>query len=391
MIPRLIEKIVFKRLNAFEKIILLLGARQTGKTTLLDSLRKKLALQKKEVLYLNCDLDEDRQAVNSQSLTILKKLIAKVDYLLIDEVQRLDNPGLTLKIVHDHFPRVKVLATGSSSFDLKNKLSDALTGRYLDFILYPLSFLEVLNFAGVSNNPVLRKKQADAILDETLLFGLYPEIYLQKKPADKKLFLEKIVESYLFRDILAFQKVRHPQVIKDLAAALAYQIGCQVNENELANRLKIDRKTVVNYLDILEKSFVILRLRPFSQNPRREIGRSYKVYFIDLGVRNMLIGDFNNFRLRQDAGVLWENFLILERIKSYINQGQSLEYHFWRSYAGAEVDYLERVRTTKKMQAFEIKYRHQSLSRGSQAFSQKYQLPVQLVNKENYLDFISVS
>lgn len=227
------------------------------------------------------------------------------------------------------------------------------------------------------------------LLDEVLLFGLYPEVYKTGKTKEKILYLEKIVESYLYKDILAFQKVRNPQAIRDLTQALAYQVGSEINENELANRLKIDRKTVVSYLDILEQSFVILRLFPYSKNPRREIGKKYKVYFTDVGIRNTLIGDFNPPRLWADLGSLWENWIILERIKFFANKGQSLRYRFWRSYSEATVDYLERLSTETKFKAFEIKYGREKLSKGAKVFSGKYQMPVNVVNQDNYFDFIN--
>jgi predicted AAA+ superfamily ATPase len=267
-------------------------------------------------------------------------------------------------------------------------LSDALTGRYIDFSLYPLSFLEILAALNVpSGNTVLRKKQADALLDDILLYGLYPEIYATPKKEHKTLYLAKIIESYLFKDILAFQKVRNAQSIKDLTRALAYQIGSEVNENELANRLKIDRKTVASYLDLLEQSFVIVRVFPYSKNPRREIGKKYKAYFTDIGMRNALIGDFNQARVRPDTGALWENFLFIERLKRYANQGKSIQYHFWRSYSGAEIDYLEKS-SQEGMSAFEIKYRRNTISKGAKSFLERYNIPVQLINSNNYLDFL---
>lgn len=388
MIPRLVENVVLKRIAAPGKIVIILGARQVGKTTLLDSIRQKLEEKGGKVLYLNCDVEEERAVINTTSRTALQRLIGNSDYLFIDEVQRLDNPGLTLKVIYDNFKNLKTVATGSSGFDLRNKVSDALTGRYLDFILHPLSFLEAFATFDVSPNEVLRKKQADTLLEDILLYGLYPEVYQTAGRKDKALYLEKIVESYLFKDILAFQKVRYSQAIKDLTRALAYQIGAEVNENELASRLKIDRKTVVNYLDLLEQSFVIVRLFPFSKNPRREIGKKYKIYFADLGVRNVLIGDFNPARVRDDLGALWENFLIVERMKAYANRGESVRNYFWRTYGGAEVDYLEKPLAEKEMLAFEIKYVQEVLSRGAKVFSETYGMPVRLINKENYLDFI---
>lgn len=387
MILRLIEHLILSSLKSSGKIILVLGARQVGKTTLVKDVGKKLEGEGKKVLYLNCDLAEDSAAINTNSKAVLERLLSEVDILLIDEAQRLDNPGLTLKIIYDNFPDVRVLATGSSSFDLRNKLSDPLTGRYLDFTLYPLSFTEILQAGGKIGNEALLKNQADALLPQIMLYGLYPEVYLSNTAEQKQALLERIVDSYLFKDILTFQRVKNSQAIKDLTKALAYQIGSEVNENELSNRLKIDRKTVVSYLDVLEKAYVIISAHPYSKNPRREIGSHYKIYFVDLGIRNALIGDFNSLDLRADSGFLWENFLFVERKKLFANAGKSVSSSFWRSYSGAEVDYIEKA-TNKELKAFEFKYGSGILSKGAGSFTSEYGTKVQLVNQENYMDFI---
>ncbi|MBI3384572.1 ATP-binding protein [Candidatus Gottesmanbacteria bacterium] len=378
MIPRLIEKVVKSALLGSGKIVLLLGARQVGKTTILNNLASSLQDQNQTMIYLNCDLEEDRRRLDTTSLTILRDLVKNFDFLLVDEAQRLTNSGLTLKIIHDQLPKTKVLATGSSSLNLKNKLSDPLTGRYLDFTLYPFSLVETSG-----------KQNLDYFLPSVMNFGLYPEIYLDQNPAAKATKLIKIIDSYLFKDILEFQKVRQPQILKDLTKALAYQIGSEVNENELASRLKIDRKTVINYFDLLEKTFVIVRVFPFSQNPRREIGRKYKIYFVDLGIRNALIGDFNVPTIRADIGKLWENFLVIERLKKIANAGEIINVNFWRSYGGAEIDYLERKPMEKLPRAFEFKFGQGKMSKGARSFEEKYNIKPQLVNQENFSDFIS--
>lgn len=369
MIPRLIHDRVILSLKSNRKVHLLFGARQVGKTTFLKSLDQK-------TLYLNCDIDEDRIQIDSTSLTVLEKLTKGVGMIFIDEAQRLADPGLTFKIIHDNLPEVKILATGSSSFDLKNQTSESLTGRFVDFTLYPFSMREIEQ----------EEQKFPYLLPQVLNFGLYPEIYLSNSDQEKKQKLERIVESYLFKDILAFSKIRNPRALLDLARALAYQIGSEVNENELANRLKIDRKTVVSYLEIMEKSFVIFRLYPYSKKPRREIGRNYKVYFVDLGIRNALIGDFNPVSIRADAGAIWENFVILERIKKNSNGGRSVQNYFWRNYGGAEVDYLEIE--SGKILAFEIKSSEDRLSKGAGSFRKEYGVSVALVNKENFQEFI---
>lgn len=389
MIPRLIEDLVVTNLISSGKIILVLGARQVGKTTLVKDISQKLAAKGNKIIYLNCDIDEERGLINTTSKILLGQLLlSKVDVLLIDEAQRLDNPGLTLKIIHDNFPKIKVLATGSSSFDLKNKLSDPLTGRYLDFILCPFSLTEIIGTGAFSKNPALLKNQADTLLPQVMLYGLYPDVYLESNPGQKQILLDKIVESYLFKDILSFQRVKNSQAIKDLTRALAYQIGSEVNENELSNRLKIDRKTVVSYLDVLEKAYVIMKVHPYSKNPRREIGKNYKIYFVDLGIRNSLIGDFNPVELRRDLGFLWENFLFMERRKLYSNSQKTCTPYFWRSYSGAEVDYIEKV-ASKDIQAFEFKYTGNILSKGVKSFVKEYGIKVKLITRENYFEFIT--
>lgn len=388
MIPRLLEKVIHSQLISSSKIIIVLGARQVGKTTLMKSIKQKLETDKKQILYLNCDIEEERLSLDSTSKISLEQLILNKDYLFIDEAQRLSNPGLTLKIIHDNFPKVKVFVTGSSSFELKNKLSDPLTGRYFDYYLYPLSLAEILEAQNSQTYSPVIKNQANALLEKVLLYGFYPEVFAANTQSEKQTFLSKITESYLFRDILSFEKIRNSAAIKNLTSALAYQIVSEINENELATRIKIDRKTVLSYLDILEKTFVIKKVYPYSKNPRREIGRNYKVYFIDLGLRNALIGDFNSLDIRLDQGAIWENFLFIERIKYYANKDQILNFHFWRSYSGAEIDYLEKP-LNKNPQAFEFKLNKTNLSRGAYAFSLKYKIPVKIINRDNYFDFIS--
>lgn len=387
MIPRLLGNKVYSLLKSMHKAIIVLGARQVGKTTLLKALQARLELEGKDIRYLNCDLEEERRAINTTSRTLLDRLVSGKDALFVDEIQRLNDPGLTLKILVDLYPQLMILVTGSSSFELRNRLSEALTGRYVDVLLYPFSMGEALRAANVVDDKALRKPAADALLNDVLRYGLYPEIYLEANPSTKQLLLSKLVESYLFKEVLAFQRVRYSQTIIDLARALAYQIGKEVNENELASRLKIDRKTVLSYIEILEKSFVVTRLQPFSGNPRREIGKQSKIYFLDMGIRNALIGDFNDLSIRPDRGAIWENFLIIERLKAYSNRNLSVQPRFWRTYGGAEVDYLEEA-GAGQIRAFELKYGSSTLPRGAASFKNTYGVDVKLINQDNYLDFI---
>ncbi|MBU3979143.1 ATP-binding protein [Patescibacteria group bacterium] len=392
MIPRLLEKHLITDLLKDSKTIIVLGARQVGKTTLVKDIQSKIASVDTKILYLNCDIDEERDVINTTSLAVLGQLLQNIDLLFIDEAQRLANPGLTMKIIHENFSNIRVLATGSSSLDLQNKMSDAMTGRTFEFKLFPLSFVEALaagTESGISQNIQLRKQGADAILPSVLTYGLYPEVYIEGDPVRKQRILTAITKDYLLKDVLTYQGVKNSQAIQDLTRALAYQIGSEVNENELSKRLGIDNKTVARYIDILEKTFVVIRLTPYSKNLRREIGGKYKVYFTDLGIRNALIGDFNTLNVRNDLGAIWENFLILERMKAYANKNQGLaHYNFWRSYDGAEVDYVEKS-YTDALSAYEFKYQGNALSRGAYSFTNAYQTKVKLINKDNYLDFLS--
>lgn len=388
MIPRLLHNSMLSKMFSLRKIILLLGARQVGKTTLLKGIQSELEKSGKRTRFINCDILEQMTAIDTTSLAQLDQIASGVDVIFIDEAQRLSNPGLTLKILYDNHPALFIFASGSSSFELSNKVSEPLTGRYIDFYLFPFSMHEILQTSRDGHDPVYRKSIADSFIENLLKYGSYPEIFLEPDPSNKALLLNKLVESYLFKDILSYQRIRHSQSVIDLARALAYQIGSEVNENELSRRLKIDRKTVVSYLDILEKSFVVKRLFPFSRNPRREIGKQAKLYFTDLGIRNALINNFTKTDLRHDRGALWENFLIIERMKSFANQGMTKISHFWRSYNGGEVDYVEVE--GGKLHAFEIKSNSLSLSRGAESFSTVYATPVKLINQKNYPEFINL-
>lgn len=374
MIPRIIENLLLSSLKSQKKIHLLFGARQVGKTTLIKDIKTKLEAESKKVLLLNCNLLEHRQIIDTTSRTLLSN-ISGYDYVFLDEAQTLTNAGLTLKIIHDEFPKISVLATGSSSFELKNKTVETMTGRFVDFTLYPFSVSEIGKPESWNYN-----------LDQFLLYGFYPEIFLTKDPQEKKQKLVRTVESYLFKDVLAFNRVRNSETIINLARALAYQLGNEVNESELASRLKIDRKTVLSYIDILEKGFVLFRLYPYSKNPRREIGRNYKVFFYDLGIRNSLIDDFNSLEIRRDVGALWENFLILERRKKLSNQNKKVRSYFWRSYGGAEIDYLEEY--DGKIFPYEIKWGEEKLGAGARSFEEKYQVKVSLLNKQSLTTFL---
>lgn len=387
MILRLLEQTIYDRLQTRNKLLIIYGPRQAGKTTLLKKIQSGLESEKR-IKYLNCDIEQDRDQIDTDSLITLKNATQNQDMLLIDEAQRLKDPGLTLKIIYDNIPDLRVIATGSSSFELKNRLSDALTGRYFSFSLYPLSWLEVVQHVTDGKDDYSRRVHADKILDDFLLYGFYPDVIVEPNISNKQMILSEILDSSLFKDILEFQRIKGSRMISSLCQVLSYQIGSIVNEHELSKRLEIDRKTVQHYLDLLEQTFVIFRVHPFSQNPRREIGRGYKVYFTDLGIRNALIGDFNPIKVRSDIGGLWENFIISERIKIIKNQIGLPNYHFWRSYRGSEIDWLEKP-LNKDFQAYELKYGDGGISKGARLYAESNQYPISLINQETYHDFLS--
>jgi hypothetical protein len=271
-----------------------------GKTTLIRALQEKYAA---DALYLNCDEPDIRSALTDRTSTELRRLIGNKPLVLIDEAQRVKNIGLTLKLLVDNYPGIQVVATGSSSFDLSNDISEPLTGRKVEFKLYPLSVAELLT----QQSPL----EFQRLLGYYLRYGMYPGVLASDKPAEALLEISK---SYLYKDILEYQTVKNPDLLRRLLQALALQIGSELSYNELGAMLGIDRGTAARYLSLLERGFVVFQLAPFSRNLRKELGKLRKVYFYDLGVRNALINNFNPAELRQDMGALWENYLISERL-----------------------------------------------------------------------------
>jgi len=356
------------------KIIVIYGARQVGKTTLV----KQIQSQYPDIsIYLNCDEPDIREIFTNTTSTEMKTFIGDKKLLFLDEAQRVRNIGLALKLIGDNFPQIQIIATGSSSFDLSNQIAEPLTGRKYEFYLYPFSLEEL--------GQIYSWLEVQRILEKRILMGMYPEV-VQKDQNEAKNLLRSIVQSYLYKDVLQYQNIRNPEVLEKLVQALALQIGNEVSYNELANIVGIDKKTVANYIQILEKAFVIFRLRPFSRNLRKELTKLRKIYFFDTGVRNALINNFNLFRLRQDVGALWENFLISERMKFNSNQARDVNIYFWRTHQQQEIDYLEE--TEGKLRGFEFKWRGGRF-RPPKAFLDTYSgSAIKLVTKENVKEFL---
>lgn len=356
------------------KAIILYGARQVGKTTLAEQIRKSYGGNS---LYLNCDDPHTRDALINRSVAELRSFLGDAKLVVIDEAQHVMNIGMMLKLIVDSLPDIQVIATGSSSFDLSNKIVEPLTGRAFEYLLHPFSLEEISS--AYDDAPSL-----DAALDRMLIYGMYPGISLSGSNAEED--LTALARNYLFKDALEYQRVKNPRIIEDMLKALAYQIGNEVSVTELGNLLGIHVETVLRYIDILEKAFVIFRLHPLKCNLRTELGKLRKVYFYDNGIRNALIGNFDPPRLRPDKGALWENFMISERQKFNHNRSQRPMCYFWRTHQKQEIDYVEEK--GGKIKGYEFKWQEKTYN-PPETFLEAYNgSSVHLVHRKNYRDFL---
>jgi len=314
------------------KVIIITGARQTGKTTL--SLGLLEFFPGKKVKSFNCDNPSDREVLLGKDIEFLRSLVADSDIVFIDEGQKVETIGQTLKLLVDFYKDKKqIVVTGSSSFNLLDMTEEVLTGRKFVYHLFPLSLEEIY--------PQRDMLMVSKDLETYLIYGNYPEIVKAETFDDKRELIKNISSSYLYKDVLEFQQVKNSTILFSLLKALALQIGSEVSYNELANLLNIDKKTVERYIDLLEKNYIIFRLSPYSSNKRKEISKLKKIYFYDLGIRNAVINNFNPMSDRGDNGALWENFMIIERLKYQAYHNIYANNYFWRTYDGAEVDFVE--------------------------------------------------
>lgn len=374
MIPRTLCQTVKKGLKP-GFINLIYGPRRVGKTVLLQQITQ--STPKSAIVWFNGDTQEARDVLSNTSETALSKLVLKHEVVVVDEAQRITNIGLSLKILIDKFPNKTFFVSGSSSLLLSRGIQESLTGRTNKYRLFPLSTSELtLN---------LPEHQKTFILEEQLRFGGYPYLQQLTRPSDKQEYLKSLVDDYLFRDILELKDISSPENLKKLATLLAFQVGSEVSLNELANNLGIDIKTVRRYLSLLKQSFVVLELGTFSKNLRKEVAKSKKYYFWDLGVRNALTDQFLPLDTRTDIGQLWENFLVIERLKKHEYQRNKVQYYFWRTYEQAEIDWLE----TKEgvLSAYDFKWKP-AKPHTPKAFKKAYQTDLQIISKENYLEFV---
>lgn len=357
------------------KAILILGARQVGKTTLLKQFMKE---QIDEVIYLNCDEPLTVSMLANRNLSQLQMLIGRAKIVVIDEAQKVDNIGLTLKMMVDNFPDVQVIATGSSAFELRNRLNEPLTGRKYEYQLYPISTKELFKTAGYV--------EVNRQLESRLIYGSYPDIMTHGSEAHE--LLNSLTDSYLYKDILTSDNLRKPELLNKLVRALAFQVGSEVSYNELAQTIGSDSKTVERYIELLEKSFIIFRLHGLSHNLRNELKKAKKIYFYDNGVRNAVIQQFAPLDMRNDVGALWENFFIAERIKFNHYRQHYCNIYFWRTKSQQEIDYIEENNGT--FDVFEMKWNPKNANVFIPAsFLKAYSVTnTTVVTPENYLDYL---
>jgi len=375
MIERTILHSIKKRFFQ-KKAILLIGPRQVGKTTLLKQIIEEY--NQKDSLFLNCDEPETLQMLNNVSSTELKNIIGNKKIVLIDEAQRIENVGITLKLITDNIFDIQLVVTGSSAFDLRNRLNEPLTGRKFEYKLYPLSTTELIN---TTSN--LEEKR---LLEQRLIYGFYPDIV--NNPSDAKKILLDLSNSYLFKDILMYKDIRNPELLTKLLTALSLQLGNEVSYNELSKIIGVKSETIERYIELLEKVFIIFRLPSFSRNLRSELKKSRKLYFYDNGIRNALIQNFRPLELRTDTGALWENFMVSERKKFIEYNEMYSNTYFWRTHNQQEIDYIEE--RDGVLYAFEFKWNEKRKTKLPNSFAETYpHHEFQSINRTNYFEFIS--
>lgn len=373
-IPRIYD---IEKLLKPQKVLVIYGPRRVGKTTLLQNYLKNTQLKYK---LDTGDNIRTQQTLGSQDLSQILEYAEGYDLIAIDEAQQIPNIGMGLKIIVDQIPNIKVIATGSSSFDLSHQVGEPLTGRKNTVTLFPISQLELLE---VYNKHELKEKLADF-----LIFGSYPEVLTAKSKQEKVRILEEIVNSYLLKDVLSLEKIKGSKVLLDLLKLLAFQIGNEVSLNELSLQLGIDIKTVARYLDLLEKSFVIISLGGYSRNLRSEVTSKNKYFFLDNGIRNGIIAQFNGLDMRDDVGKLWENFIIIERLKKRLYKGIYGNQYFWRTYSQQEIDLVEE--RDGKLFGYECKWSDRKKATVPDEWVASYpKADFMLLTSQNYLDFIA--
>ncbi len=372
MYSRYIEHTIKQRIRS-GKAIVVMGARQVGKTTLIRSV-----LKNKNYLFLNGDDPKVKTMLTNPDTGQIRDIIGKYKYVFIDEAQRIEGIGLTMKIITDTFKDVQLFVSGSSSFDLSNKLNEPLTGRKWEYNMFPITWEEYEKHNGYL--------YAEQQLESRLLYGFYPDVI--NNQGDEIAVLRNLTTSYLYKDILSYAGIRKPEVLDKLVQALAFQVGSEVNYSELAQLVNVDKNTVTKYIDTLQKGYIIFKLNSFSKNLRNEIKTNNKIYFYDTGIRNMVIGNFNPINLRPDKGALWENFLIAERIKQIAYKQSLARCYFWRSKQRQEVDFVEEV--SGKIFGFELKWNKRKTKKLPKTFTEAYKSENKIIDRDNFREFVVI-
>jgi hypothetical protein len=370
----MIKRALFQKLNEkFNKgkAIVLLGPRQVGKTTLINT-----CLEGQDFLFLNGDDPEIRNLLENTGISKLRLIIGKNTLIFIDEAQRIKDIGLIAKIIIDQFKEVQLIVSGSSALEINQSTQEPLTGRKFEYQLFPISWEEFENHVGYL--------EANTQLEERLIYGMYPDVLNNRSEAGE--ILKQLTTSYLYKDVLSITGIKKPELLDKLLKALALQVGSEVSYNELANLLQIDKTTVSKYIDLLEKAYIVFRLNSYSRNQRNEIKNNRKIYFYDNGIRNMIINNLNPLELRTDKGALWENFLISERIKlQQYNQLYTNNY-FWRTVQKQEIDFVEE--TNGQVTAYEFKWNSKGKAKIPAVFLNQYNAIGKIIDKENFREFV---
>jgi predicted AAA+ superfamily ATPase len=358
------------------KVVIVYGARQTGKTTLIRHFSNSVD---EPVLFVDGEDTVVKEALESLSIEKLKAFVGNHRLLVVDEAQNIRQIGKNLKLLIDHVAGLKIVATGSSSFELARDVGEPLTGRSYVLHLYPLAQLELSQIENLH--------ETQARLEMRLIYGSYPEVATMQDDSLRKRHLISLTGSYLFKDILALENIRDSDKLKKLLQLLAFQVGKDVSHNELATQMGISKNTVARYLDLLEKVFVIFRRSGFSRNLRKELSKSNRYYFFDNGIRNALINNFNPWAIRDDTGLLWENYVVAERLKRHEYRGEFVSSWFWRTYDRKEIDLVEESGGT--LRACEIKWNAEKKIRPPSGWTRNYpDATFEIVHPENYLPFI---
>ena len=374
LIKRNIEEGIRGRLFT-GKAIVIMGARQVGKTTLLKQLFSE---GNEDVYWMSGDDQDVRDLFENITATRLKAYFGHHRVIIIDEAQRISDVGIKLKLIVDQIPEVQLVATGSSSFELANRINEPLTGRKWEYRMFPLSFAEL-----VANSSLLEEKR---MLPHRLIYGSYPDVVT--RPGDEVAVLRSLLDGYLYKDILEFDKIHKPEKLTKLLQAIAYQVGSEVSYNELAQTVGVDKLTIENYINLLEKCFIVFRLNSFSRNARNEIRKGKKIYFVDNGVRNAILSHFAPLELRNDIGMLWENLMVSERVKRNAYHRSYAQLYFWRTHDQKEIDLLEEK--DGRLYAFEFKWNDKKKTSVPKSFTQSYpNSEFNVINRDNFWPFLS--